>query len=54
MSLRALTGKGQALQAAGQSHIVNPLVEKSAKGQALQAAGQSHIVHALVEIPVKG
>ena len=40
--------EGQALQAAGQSHIVYALVETAATGQALQDAGQSHIVHASV------
>ena len=43
-----LFAEGQALQAAGQSHIVHALVETAATGQALQDAGQSHIVHALV------
>ena len=39
---------GQALQDAGQSHIVHALVETNAKGQALQAAGQSHIIYAMM------
>ena len=49
-----LFAEGQALQAAGQSHIVHALIESSAKGHALQAAGQSHIFHPLVEIMAKG
>ena len=43
----------QALQAAGQSHLVHALVIPIAKSQALQAAGQSHFVHALVETQAK-
>ena len=42
--------KGQALQAAGQSHIIYALVEMITKGQALQAAGQSYFVHALLDL----
>ena len=43
----------QALQAAGQSHLVHALVIPIGKSQALQAAGQSHFVHVLVETQAK-
>ena len=41
--------KGQALQAAGQSHILHALVEIITHGQAIQAAGQSYVLHALIK-----
>ena len=45
--------KSQALQTAGQSDVLQALVEIIAKSQALQTAGQSDVLQALVEIIAK-
>ena len=45
--------KSQGLQTAGQSDVLQALVEIIAKSQALQTVGQSDVLQALVEIIAK-
>ena len=45
-----MIAKSQALQTAGQSHVLHALVKMIFKSQALQTAGQSHVLQALVDV----